>query len=362
MKILTLLGTRPEIIRLSRIIPLLDKICDHQVVHTGQNYSPSLNRIFFEQLKLREPDKVLESKSETLMGQVAQILVGAEKAIQDFQPDRLLLLGDTNSALSALVAKRYGIPVFHMEAGNRCFDDRVPEEVNRRVIDHSSDILMPYTENSRQNLLAEGIPGHRILVTGNPIYEVLNEYQFEIDHSAILSQLGVSKQRYFLVTLHRQENVDELDRLAGFMGALNALVQEYQYPLICSAHPRMTDKLQSLNMELHPLVRLLEPMGLFDFVHLEKNAFCVLTDSGTVQEECCIFNVPNVTLRDVTERPETLEVGSNVLSGCHQERILSSVQLATLTGARHWVPPAEYTTPKVSETVAKIMLSHFRFS
>lgn len=359
MKVMTILGTRPEIIRLSRVIPLLDRHCDHLVVHTGQNYDRRLNKIFFDEMQVREPDIVLTSKAATPFAQIAQILTGCEKAMRDEKPDRILILGDTNSALSAFVAKRMGIPVYHMEAGNRCYDDRVPEEVNRRVVDHSSDILMPYTERSRENLLREGIAGNRIYVTGNPIREVLDYYEEKIDGSKLLGELKIKPGAYFLVTLHRAENVDIPERLADFIKALAMLGKKYKVPVVCSLHPRTRSQLEKQGKKLDKVIRAIEPLGLFDFVNLEKNALCVLSDSGTVQEECSIFKVPNVTLRDVTERPETVDVGSNCIAGSSPESILRNVALA-LDQAPQWEPPREYQVRDVSSTVARIVLGYRR--
>ncbi len=361
MKVLTILGTRPEIIRLSRVIAVLDRLCEHVLVYTGQNYERALSDVFFSELRVRAPDHVLECKSDTIMGQVGAILVESERIIDEERPERLLLLGDTNSALAAIVAKRMGIPVFHMEAGNRCFDDRVPEEINRRVIDHSSDVLLPYTERSRANLLREGIDGSRIYVTGNPIKEVLDHYEAEISASQILSQLGLQPGHFFLVSLHRAENVDVPERLAAFIEALHSLDEEYDVPVICSLHPRTRSQLEKQGKTLEGRgVRCVPPLGLFDFVHLEWHAKCVLTDSGTVQEECCLFKVPNVTLRDTTERPETLEVGSNILSGAEPESILACVR-SVLDRSCDWTPPTEYLNDNVSSTVANIVVGHHRF-
>lgn len=358
MKIMTILGTRPEIIRLSRVIPLLDRLCEHVLVHTGQNYDRSLYELFFEELAVRLPDHVLECKSTSIMGQIGQILIECERVILNEKPDRLLILGDTNSALSAIVAKRMGIPVFHMEAGNRCYDDSVPEEVNRRIVDHCSDVLMPYTERSRANLLKEGIPGHRIYVTGNPIFEVLEFYSEKIVKSNALNMLGLESGKYFLVTLHRAENVDIEERLNKFIEAFNRIHLEYQVPVICSLHPRTRSQMQKQGKVMEGGgVLAIEPPGLFDFVHLEKHAMCILTDSGTVQEECCIFKVPNVTLRDVTERPETIEAGSNMLSGAEPESILRCMDIA-LNLPRNWAPPHEYLVQDVSNAVLKIMLGY----
>jgi len=357
MKVMTILGTRPEIIRLSRIIPLLDRYCEHVLVYTGQNYDPTLYDIFFEELGIRPPDHLLECRSESVMGQIGEILTECERIIQAEKPDRLLVLGDTNSALSAIVAKRMGIPVYHMEAGNRCYDDRVPEEVNRRIIDHCSDILLPYTERSRDNLLREGIPGERIYVTGNPIKEVLDHYATHIDGSPILEKLGLEAENYFLVTLHRAENVDVDERLNKFVEAFNRLHIEYGVPIIWSVHPHTRNRLNQQSKALNAGVRVMEPFGLFDFIHLEQNAMCVLTDSGTVQEECCIFKVSNVTLRDVTERPETIDVGSTMLSGAEPESVLRCVK-TVLGQPRNWSPPSEYLVGNVSSTVVKILLGY----
>lgn len=359
MKIMTIMGTRPEIIRLSRIIPLLDQLSEHILVHTGQNFDQKLNDIFFSDLKLRPPDYSLHCASGTAIEQIASILIACEKVIVKEKPDRLLLLGDTNSALSAIVAKRLNIPVFHMEAGNRCYDDRVPEEINRRLVDHCSDILLPYTERSRANLLKEGIASHKILVTGNPILEVLDYYRSNIQASQNLAGLQVEPGEYFLVTLHRAENVDVPERLNQFIEAFHLLHLEYEIPVICSLHPRTRSQLKKRGYDLAGEgVRVVEPQGFFDFVRLEKEACCVLSDSGTVQEECCIFQVPNVTLRDVTERPETVEHGSSVISGCHPESILQAVHIA-LRLIRDWTAPEEYLRQSVSATVAKIILGVF---
>lgn len=358
MKIMTIIGTRPEIIRLSRVIPLLDRLCKHIVVHTGQNYERTLNDIFFKELGVRQPDHRLACKADTPMAQIGEILAGCERIMLQEKPDRLLLLGDTNSALSSIAAKRMGIPVFHMEAGNRCYDDRVPEEINRRIIDHSSDILLPYTERSRANLLREGIPGERIYVTGNPIKEVLDHYASQIDASRVLIDLGIQSGKYFLVTLHRAENVDREDRLSRFIEAFGTLYKKYNLPIICSLHPRTRSQLQRQGKALESIgVRTMDPFGLFDFVHLEQRAACVLTDSGTVQEECCIFNIPTVTIRDVTERPETIEAGSNILSGAEPESILTCVR-TVLDSPVLWAPPPEYLVRDVSSTVAKIVLGY----
>lgn len=358
MKVMTVLGTRPEIIRLSGIIPLLDAHGEHVLVHTGQNYDDRLSRLFFDELGVRAPDVDLGIRSGSTGGQIGRILEKCEELFLSHRPDRLLILGDTNSGLAAFIARRLGIPVYHMEAGNRCHDDRVPEEVNRRVIDHSSSILMPYTRRSRENLLWEGIPGDRIFVTGNPIKEVIDRHRDRIDSSDILTNMDIEEGKYFLVTMHRAENVDVEERLRSLVDALALLHKEYGYPVICSFHPRTRAKVEAFDVDTGRAgLRFMEPFGFFDFIHLEKAAFCLLSDSGTVQEEACLFGVPNVTIRDVTERPETLECGSNILSGADPQTILETVDLVTRCRGG-WQPPPEYLAANVAETVCRIVLCY----
>jgi UDP-N-acetylglucosamine 2-epimerase (non-hydrolysing) len=358
MKVMTVLGTRPEIIRLNLIIKKLDKYCDHILVHTGQNFTDSLNSIFFEDFQLRKPDYFLGIKGATFGEQIGKILIETDKVFQNEKPDRLLILGDTNSALTSIIAKRMGIPVYHMEAGNRCFDDRVPEEVNRRIIDHSSDILLPYTHRSKENLLREGIPIEKIYVTGNPIYEVLESYKDKIDNSNILKDLKITPDKYFLVTAHRAENVDDPDRLKNILMSLKYISEKYHHPIICSLHPRTRNMIEKYNLtDFSSNITFIEPIGFFDFVKMEENALCVITDSGTVQEECCIFQKPNVTIRDVTERPETVECGSNMLTGVSPEIVLRSVDIA-LDNLNKWQPPEEYLARDVSSKIAKIILGY----
>jgi len=355
MKIVTVLGTRPEIIRLSLIIKKLDKYCDHVLVHTGQNFEESLNTIFFADLQLREPDYYLGVKSDSIAEQIGKILVETEKVLVKEKPDRLLILGDTNSGLVSIIARRLGIPVFHMEAGNRCFDDRVPEEVNRKIIDHSSTILLPYTSRSKENLLNEGVNRESIYVIGNPIFEVIEHHSSEIEKSKILANLKLKPQQFFLVTIHRAENVDEKDRLSNLLKALDGINKKYSLPVICSLHPRTRNRIKQFGLKTaNKNIRFLVPFGFFDFITLEQNARGVITDSGTVQEECCIFRVPNVTVRDVTERPETIECGSNILSGVEPDKILKALEIA-LDENREWEPPAEYLTRNVSSKVVKII-------
>jgi UDP-N-acetylglucosamine 2-epimerase (non-hydrolysing) len=356
MKVLTIFGTRPEIIRLSRVIPRLDSMCEQVLVHTGQNYDPSLSDVFLRDLGVRAPDVHLGIRAASFGEQAGEILARTAGVFADQRPDRVLVLGDTNSGLAAIVAARAGIPVYHMEAGNRSYDDRIPEEINRRIIDHCSHVLMPYTHRSMTNLLREGIERQRIFVIGNPIFEVLQHYDAQISESGILSELNVAERGYFLVTLHRAENVDDPVRLESFLTGLSRVAERWQKPMVVSLHPRTADKLDRFGLgATSERVRILQPMGFFDFVRLEKSAFCALSDSGTVQEECCIFNVPNVTLRDVTERAETIECGSNVLSGAEPAMIESAVRLA-VESSTDWTPPPEYLEREVSRTVAKIVL------
>ena len=357
MKVLTVLGTRPEIIRLSRVIEKLDQLCEHKLVHTGQNFDPNLSDIFFQQLRVRKPDYFLGITGPTFGQQIGNMLSAIDRVLCDERPDALLILGDTNSGLCSFIARRMGIPVFHMEAGNRCYDDRVPEEVNRRVIDHSSTILMPYTQRSKENLVREGIANNRIYVTGNPINEVINFYDADIRASDVHARLGVEPGKFFLVTMHRAENVDIESRLKILTNALVQVQKKYNYPVIFSLHPRTKNKMQQYGVSVDSdQVRFVDPLGFFDFVALERSTFCALSDSGTVQEECCIFHVPNVTLRDVTERPETIDCGSNMLSGCEPEMIIRCVE-TVLSQPPSWQPPTEYLEKDVSSKVVKIVLS-----
>ena len=357
MKIMTILGTRPEIIRLSGVIRLLDRHADHILAHTGQNYDGRLSQIFFDELGVRDPDVFMGVRADSFAGQIGQILERTEELLLQHRPDRLLILGDTNSGIAALVARRLGVPVYHMEAGNRCYDDRVPEEVNRRVIDHSSSVLLPYTQRSRENLLREGFPANQVYVTGNPIGEVIQGVAEQIQASRVVEDLGLQEGRYFLVTLHRSENVDIEQRLLRILAALESLATEYSYPAICSLHPRTRSKFEKFGISRGSHIRFVEPPGFLDFVRLEKSAFCVLSDSGTVQEEACILRVPNVTLRDVTERPETLECGSNMLSGAGCDSIHRAVRFVTGDRAGWSIPP-EYEQAGVAQTVCRIVLGY----
>ena len=357
MKVMTILGTRPEIVRLSLVIPSLDSLCEHVLVHTGQNFDPHLSDVFFNELKIRKPNYSLGVESNSFAQQVGEIMLRSEQALASEKPDRLLILGDTNSGLSAIVAKRMGIPVYHMEAGNRCFDDRVPEEVNRRIIDQSSDILMPYTERSRQNLVREGFPSNRVFVIGNPIFEVVQNHEAEIRASKVLKELALKAHGYFLVTMHRAENVDVERRLRSLKRALDTIQRKFGMPVVCSLHPHTRKRMTETGMVVDKTkeITFIEPLGFFDFIHLEENAYCVLTDSGTVQEECCIFHVPTVTIRDTTERPETLDCGSNILSGVEPENISRCIDIVC-SRSKAWQVPVEYLVQTVSSTVTRLLL------
>jgi UDP-N-acetylglucosamine 2-epimerase (non-hydrolysing) len=357
MKIMTILGTRPEIIRLSLIIKKLDKYAEkHTLVHTGQNYTSSLSDIFFQQLGIRDPDYILFDEQMSLGQQLSNMYKNLETIFVKEKPDKVLILGDTNSGLSAVLAERMGIPVFHMEAGNRCFDLEVPEEKNRRIIDSISSFNIPYTPQSKENLINEGIPRNRIIVSGNPINEVLEHFKYEIEQSKILEKLLLKEGSYFLVTIHRAENVDYEDRLLEIIKGINHVAEAYKKRVICSLHPRTKSRIQSSSaIKVHPLVEFHEPFSFFDFVKLEKSAYCVLTDSGTVQEECCLFHVPTVTIRKSTERPETIECGSNILSGIAANQIVDCVHIM-VNLPKTWSFPEGYACKNVADKIIKLLL------
>jgi UDP-N-acetylglucosamine 2-epimerase (non-hydrolysing) len=359
LKVLTVLGTRPEIIRLGPTIERLDAATDHVLIHTGQNHDAGLSDVFFSELGVRAPDHHLGVRGASFGARLAGLVASIEEALVDERPDRVLVLGDTDSGLATvLVAKRLGIMIFHMEAGNRCYDDRVPEEVNRRIIDHASDVLLPYTEGSRRNLILEGVQPGRIRVTGNPIREVLDRHRAAIDARAgpVLARLGVQAGGYLLLTVHRQETVDVEMRLRSLVQGVLAAAETHGLPIVASVHPRTRSRLDAFGIPFDD-GRLLggNTFGFLEFVALERAARCVLTDSGTVQEECCLLGVPAITLRDSTERPETVECGSNVLSGVEPDGIVRALELATQRQDR-WNPPPEYTLTDVSATVARIVL------
>lgn len=356
MKIMTILGTRPELIRLSRIIPKLDEFCDHFFVHTGQNYSANLKDVFFEELGIRQPDMYMDAVGQSTMATVGSILTQTEALLKEHQPDKVLILGDTNSGLSAFVAKRMGIPVYHMEAGNRCFDDEVPEEVNRPVIDKCSSILMPYTQHSRRYLLKEGYEGKNIIVTGNPIVEVLAHYNNQINASTVVEKLNLTAQNYMLCSLHREENIDYKDRLKGFMEAFETLASEYNMPVVISVHPRLKARLEEFDITPEcDDIKMIDALGFFDFNQLQKQACCVLSDSGTVPEECAIHQTPVVLLRTSTERPELVESGLMVVAGRQSDVIFPAV--AAALGKTNYDLPQDYKNTDVSGTVVSILLS-----
>ena len=349
-KICTIIGTRPEIIRLSRIIPKLDKVCNHVLVHTGQNYDLKLNDIFFADLGLRNPDYHLNAKGS--MGeQIAIIIREIEKVFIKERPDKVLVLGDTNSGLSAIVAERMGIPTYHMEAGNRCYDKEVPEEVNRNIIDHVATYNFPYTPRSRENLIKEGIDRTKIITSGNPIYEVLEYYSFNINLSSICVQLDLYDKNFFLASFHRAECVDKPENLNQILKGLELIEQKYKLPIIVSVHPRTRSKLTKI---LPKNIQFLEPFGFFDFVRLEKHALCMISDSGTCCEEGTILKTPTVICRNSTERPETVEVGSAMLSGINAKNILKCTE--TMISSNKWEMPTGYIDDNVSEKIIRYLI------
>ena len=354
MRIATLFGTRPEIIRLAPLLALLDAAGEHITIHTGQNFDPRLSELFLDEMGVRPPDHHLGVRETGFAAQAGAIIARAGEVLERVRPDRLLILGDTNSALAVLPAKRLGITVFHMEAGNRCHDERVPEELNRRVVDHASDVLLPYTERSRQNLLREGVHPARIHVTGNPIGEVIQRNADRIATSTAREGLGLKARGYLLATLHRAENVDDPARLAGLFQGLAFAAADHGAPVLVSTHPRTRGRLDAAGIAPGSGVILAEPFGFADFVALERDALCVLTDSGTVQEECAILRTPNVTLRDATERPETIDCGSNILAGADPEAIRRCVRVV-LGGGTDWPMPAGYEARPVAQTVLRLL-------
>lgn len=361
MRVMTVLGTRPEIIRLSLIIKKLDEFASgHILVHTGQNYDQLLSDVFFQQMNVRTPNYHLNIQAHSFGKQIGHMFEQVEQLIYHEKPDVMLVLGDTNSALCAILGARLQIPVYHMEAGNRCYDPLVPEETNRKIIDSISSFNLPYTPGSRENLLREGMAPQRIWVSGNPIYEVIQHYRSETDSSAVLQQLGVREREYLLVTAHRAENVDNEERLKEIFTALNSLADEWQMPVICSVHPRTRERLQQSHLNLQSkYLKLCRPFGFFDFIQLQKHARCVLTDSGTVQEESCLFHVPSVTVRQSTERPETVICGSNIVSGVVATNIMDSVRLA-MKSTRDWPLPEGYEDTNVSMKVIRFILGGVR--
>ncbi|SDP84712.1 UDP-N-acetylglucosamine 2-epimerase (non-hydrolysing) [Eubacterium maltosivorans] len=360
LKVMTIVGTRPEIIRLSEIIKKFDRYFEHTLVHTGQNWDYTLNQVFFENLKLREPDYYLESVGENLGETMGNIIAKSYDLLQKVQPDALLILGDTNSALSAISAKRLKIPIFHMEAGNRCFDENLPEEINRRIIDHISDVNLPYTEHARRYLLAEGVRKEHIYVTGSPMAEVLKIHEKEIEASKILETLNLKRNGYILVSAHREENIDNEQNFFSLMTAINEIAEKYQMPVIYSTHPRSQKFIEKRQFKFHPLVQNLKPFGFFDYNHLQKNTYCVMSDSGTVPEEASILQFPAVSIRTSTERPEALDKGAIILAGIGTEEVLQAVELCRQMWENKELVEAvpDYQDLNVSVKVVKLIQSY----
>ncbi|NUI79103.1 non-hydrolyzing UDP-N-acetylglucosamine 2-epimerase [Staphylococcus borealis] len=360
LKLMTIVGTRPEIIRLSATIKACDKYFNQVLVHTGQNYDYTLNQVFFEDLELREPDHYLEAVGSHLGETMGNILAKSYEVLAEEQPDALLILGDTNSCLAAVSAKRLKIPVFHMEAGNRCFDQNVPEEINRKIVDHVSDVNLPYTEHSRRYLLDEGFQKQNIFVTGSPMKEVLDEYAYKIDESDILNKLELEAQNYILVSAHREENIDNEKNFLSLMNAINDIAEKYQIPVIYSTHPRSWKKIEERNFKFPPLVRQLKPFGFFDYNALQKNAFVVLSDSGTLSEESSILKFPGVLIRTSTERPEVLDKGTVIVGGISYDNLVQSVELAKSMQENDepMIDSIDYKDTNVSTKVVKIIQSY----
>ena len=328
MKVMTIVGTRPEIIKLSRVIAELEKFVDHVLVHTGQNYDYELNEIFFENLSVKKPDHFMNAAGKNVAYTIGNIISKSDDIFEKEKPDAVLLYGDTNSCLSVISAKRRKIPVFHFEAGNRCFDQRVPEELNRKVLDHLSDINFPLTEHARRYLISEGIRPETIIKPGSPMKEVLDFHSKEIDKSNILNELSLNKKEYFIVSCHREENVDSPENFNDLLDSLNAIAEKYNFPIIVSTHPRTKIKLEHLKRsDLNPLIQFLKPMGFFDYNKMQKNAFCVISDSGTITEESSILNFPSITIRQAHERPEGMDEGVLIMTGLKKERILQSINI-----------------------------------
>jgi UDP-N-acetylglucosamine 2-epimerase len=360
MKIMTVVGTRPELIRLSRVIDRLDKHFDHILVHTGQNFDFELNQIFFDELEIRQPDHFLEAAGGTSAQTIAKVIEKIDDLFEKIQPDAVLILGDTNSGLCVIPAKRRHIPIFHMEAGNRCFDLRVPEEINRKVIDHLSDINLPYTEHARRNLLAEGLPADQIFVTGSPLTEVIDFYKTKIDDSKIVETLGLEPEKFFVASFHREENVDNPERLETLLRSMNALATDYRFPIVLSVHPRTRKKLEQSKISLDSRIRDLKPLGFFDYVKLQQSAFCTLSDSGTITEESAICGFPAITLRDTHERPEGMDSGVLVMTGISETAILSGIKIVRSQFDAGVSPtrPIDYQTFDVSWKVLKLIQSY----
>ena len=361
MKVMTVIGTRPEIIRLSRVMAKLDAHTDHVIVHTGQNYDFELNEIFFRDLEVRKPDHFLNAAGETAAETIGQMIIAVDKVLAEEKPDAMLILGDTNSCLAVIPARRRKVPVFHMEAGNRCFDQRVPEEINRKIVDHSADINLTYSSIAREYLLAEGFPADRIIKTGSPMFEVLHHYLPKIATSTALTDMGVQAGQYFLVSAHREENVDSERQIRKLADSLNAVADTYQLPVLVSTHPRTRKRIEDFGLEFHANIRLLKPFGFNDYIALQRSAKAVLSDSGTITEESSILNFRALNIREAHERPEGMEEGSVMMTGLSPERILQALNILETQPfgeERSLNLVADYSRPNVSDKVVRLILSY----
>jgi UDP-N-acetyl-L-fucosamine synthase len=357
LKVATIVGTRPEIIRLSRTIAVFDRVFDHVLLHTGQNYDFELNQIFFDELEIRVPDVFLNAAGATPAETIGQTIAKSDAALREIRPDAVLLLGDTNSCLAAISAKRLKIPIFHMEAGNRCFDQRVPEEINRKIVDHISDINLPYSDISREYLLREGLPPDRVIKTGSPMYEVLNYYRPKIDASTVLDRVGLTRNEYYIVSAHREENVDSESNFAEFAGTLSNLATTSKRRVIVSTHPRTRKRFEQSGVQFPANVELMKPFGLCDYVHLQMNARAVLSDSGTISEETSILGLRALNIREAHERPEAMEEATVIMTGMKWDRVREGLSLIE-NSTRRALPVRDYHAPDVSEKVVRIVLSY----
>jgi UDP-N-acetylglucosamine 2-epimerase len=363
-KIMTIVGTRPEIIRLSRVIPKLDQFFNHTLVHTGQNFDYELNEIFFDELDLRKPDFFLSAAKDSPADTIASIISSSDALMAEVKPNAILILGDTNSSLSSIAAKRRKIPIFHMEAGNRCFDSRVPEEINRKIVDHISDINLTYSEIAKQHLIREGLPPHQIIKTGSPLREVINFYQDKIDKSDVLKRMALLPNQYFLFSFHREENVDEPENLKKILSTIDALISQYNVPVIVSTHPRTRKRIESLNISKHEKIIFNKPFGFIDYINLQVHSKAVLSDSGTITEESSILNFPALNIRETNERQEGFEEGAVMMVGLDKDRIMSALKILEmqLRGSQRNIELVEdYSSINVSDKVVRAILSYTEY-